>query len=314
MNKVLLISGPTGTGKTVLSIDLAKKFKGELISADSRQIYRGLNIGTNKFPGEKNKWLFKKSSNCWTYDKVPVYLYDVIAPSEKFSAYDFVVNAQKIITGIWTRDKLPIVVGGTGFYQKSLVYPFETIGIPPDYKLRAELEKLSTSELFERLEYINPLKAESIDSKNRRRLIRAIEVTLTRVNANEGFEKISFDYLWVGLKAPREVLIRNSFVWIEKILNEGILQEVLSLINAGYRAAPVLNTIIYKPTVDYLDGILLFDEYVYRLKKDVKNYIKRQLTWFNKQAEIIWFDITSPTYKMELEKKVASWLNGNKHD
>ena len=182
MNKLLVICGPTATGKTSLGILLAKKVDGEIISADSRQVYIGMDLGTGKDLPKNSEFKIQNSKiGYYLFDKIPVWMIDIVKPNQEFSAADFVGLASKVINDINSRNKLSIIVGGTGFYIKALIDGVDTLGIPPDWELRKQLGLKSTAELFEMLSRINSEKSASMnssDKQNPRRLIRAIEVAL----------------------------------------------------------------------------------------------------------------------------------------
>lgn len=306
--KILLISGPTGTGKTKLALRLAQKFDGEILSSDSRQVYIGLNYGTNKFSEAKKKWHYNTKKGIWLCKTIPVHLYDLILPTEAFSVFHFFKLATKVIKDIWSRNKLPIVVGGTGFYQRALIYPFETIGIPANPNLRSKLEKLATEELVSRLKLLSSQKARAVDLNNRRRLIRAIEV-LSFKGKHPELEKLDFDCLWLGLTAAKKILYELADKWVKKISKGQVQAETKALMKKGYKYSSVMKGIVYGPTIDYLDGLLDFKQYQAQLYLQIKNYIKRQLTWFAKQPEIIWFDITDSNFETKMEKQMKTWLN-----
>ncbi len=311
MNHLILISGPTGVGKTQAALDLATRFVGELISADSRQIFKGLNWGTNKFAGDWKKWSFDSRKQRWLYGEIPVHLYDVVEPRERFSVFDFVKLCHQKIGEIWARNKVPIIVGGTGFYQRSLIYPPSTLGIPADWNLRKHLDQLEVELLVLILKSLTLAKLTPIDLNNKRRLIRAIEVASYQ-GPSQPVKAVNFNYLWLGLMASKEFLFARAIQWVNKISSGLIQEETMQLLKKGYKNTPPLQGIIYKPTIDYLEGLTNFEEYQVRLKSQIKGYIRRQLTWFKKQPEIIWFDVEKPTYFQEVEKTVEKWLNKHK--
>jgi tRNA dimethylallyltransferase len=319
MSKLIIICGPTSTGKTSLGIKLCRKFDGEIISADSRQLFKYMDIGTGKKPAVsrmKGTVPFNTvGEGFWKVGGVYIHLYDVVEPDRKFSVARFKDAATKEIESIWRRGKTPFLVGGTGFYIAAVLGETEFPRVPPDWELRRELEKLSTEELFEKLQKLDPERAKTIDPKNPRRLIRAIEIAAdspTRRVENskpDGFflgggERV----LKIGLTAPREVLYDRADRWAEAIINNGLLEEVQDLINRGYRDAEPLKGIIYQTAVDHLDGEITKEETLQKIKFDLHGYIRRQLTWFKRDKEIKWFDLTESDLEKKVEKMVKSYL------
>src|SRR3990167_5497100 len=210
MKKLLVIYGPTQTGKTDLALQLARKFQGELISADSRQVYKGLDIGSGKVGFSD---VVEKHAGYWMVNGIRIDGFDLINPGQQFSAADFLEFAKSSISQIIDKKKLPIIVGGTGFYIKALLDGIGSIGIPADWKLRHRFEKLSSDDLYKRLFSIDPVRARSMNQSDRvnpRRLIRAIEIVLSNQKLNIKNQKLSVtnyklqttNYLLIGLTAP----------------------------------------------------------------------------------------------------------------
>ncbi len=313
--KLVVIVGPTSTGKTSLAIKLCKRFSarggGEIVSADSRQIYKFMDAGTGKLPLSKGSKI-KKGDGYWIIDGVYVHLYDVVEPDRKFSVARFKDAATKEIESMWRRGKVPFLVGGTGFYLAAVLGETEFPRVPPDWKLRKELEKLSTGELFEKLKKLDPKRAKTIDPKNPRRLIRAIEVVLNAPSGPVPLADLSVaDTLKIGLTADRETLYRRADRWAEAIVNDGLLDEVQDLINRGYKNTPPMKGIIYQAAVGHLDGKISQEEMLERIKFDLHGYIRRQLTWFKRDKEIRWFDVSEPKFGEKVEKMVESYLESN---
>ncbi len=315
MEKLIVICGPTSTGKTSLAIKLCKKFSarggGEIVSADSRQIYKFMDVGTGKLPLSKGSKI-KRGEGYWIIDDVYVHLYDVVEPDRKFSVARFKDAATKEIESMWRRGKIPFLVGGTGFYLAAVLGETEFPRVPPDWKLRKELEKLSTGELFEKLKRLDPKRAKTIDPKNPRRLIRAIEVALNAPSGPAPLADLSVaDTLKIGLTADREILYHRADRWAEAIVNNGLLDEVQNLINRGYKDAPPMKGIIYQTAVEHLGGKIPQEEMLERIKFDLHGYIRRQLTWFKRDKEIRWFDVSEPKFGEKVEKMVESHLESN---
>lgn len=314
MKKLVVICGPTCTGKTSLAVGLCQKFDGEIVSADSRQIYKFMDVGTGKLPlaGMKEKELrIKKGDGCWVVDGVYIHLYDVVEPDRKFSVARFKDAATKEIESMWRRKKVPFLVGGTGFYIAAVLGETEFPRVPPDWQLRQKLEKLSTAELFEKLKKLDSERAKTIDPKNPRRLVRAIEIAVQQSFARPGLANARpglTDALKIGLTAPREVLYQRADAWAEAIINNGLIAEVRDLISYGYRDAPPMKGIIYQAAADHLNGESSKEEMLQKIKFDLHGYIRRQLTWFKRDKEIRWFDTTKTGFDLKVEELVESFL------
>lgn len=292
MNKLLIICGPTATGKTVLAATLAKKFNGELISADSRQVYRGMDIGTGKD---------RPAS-------VRVWLYDVVNPDEEFSVAHFQRLARSAIEDINKRGKLPIVVGGTGLYIKSLIEPMETINIPPNVSLRQALETLTLEQLQKKLQGFSMDAWNSMnqsDRRNPRRLIRKIEVFQHGYYGDNNYNNYkNYDFLILGLTAPLPILYERIDQRVEDRMKQGIVEEVQRLLDKGYTwDLPAMNTFGY---IEWKDVHKNTDEIVQSWKYHEHAYARRQMTWFRKQKGIVWFDTTQVE---NVIKQVDVWYN-----
>jgi tRNA dimethylallyltransferase len=272
--KVLAIVGPTGSGKTRWAKVIADKFNGKIISVDSRQIYRGLDIGTAK-------------------DKTfPQALIDIADPSETFSMSDFQKAANQYIDEYLTANNLPILVGGTGLYLNSVLYGY----VIPDLKneslkLRAELEKLTTEEILAKLKKLDPDSAQRIDPKNERRLIRALEVSSL---GSEPFSKQqtkknpNFKALVIGIDIPRDTLYAKIDARVEQMIKEGLVEEVRILVKKYPLDAPAFNTIGYKEIIDYLKNKISLPEAIQQIKFNTHGYVRRQMTWFSHDENIKW--------------------------
>ena len=276
MKRLLIITGPTASGKTKLGVRLAQMFNGELISADSRQVYKLMDIGTGKdlpLP-------------------VPIWGLDLVKPDQEFSVADWFKVAQKKIFELWKKDKLPIIVGGTGFYLKALINGFDSLGVEPDYKLRRRLEKMSLGELQEKLSQVYSQRYEEMnqsDKNNPRRLIRAIEVVQT-LKKKSGFKSIKADkLLLIGLKAQKKYLYQKIDQRVEKRIRAGSEKEVKGLLKKGY-------------------GWDL-KEVIQRWQFDEHNYLRRQLTFLKKMKLIKWFSIQKGGFEKQIVKLVKSWYD-----
>lgn len=320
MNKVLVILGSTSTGKTDLALSLAKKFNGELISADSRQVYIGLDIGTGKFP---NKFIsLKTESGRWIVDNIPIYLYDVINPKRQYTVYDYVKDAEEVINKIQSKNKLPIIVGGTGLYLKGLLYGFSNLGIPVDNKLRKSLEKLSLGQLQNKLQQLSLDKWEKMNSSDRqnpRRLIRAMEISVSslrgakrRGNLLRISKTISLiarsNILKIGLTASREILYQRINERVISRINQGMIEEVESLHENGLSIRRMKQLgLEYGVLADYLEKKITKEELDTILQGKIHAYLRRQMTYFKKEKDTNWFDITEKNYVNKVENLISKW-------
>jgi tRNA dimethylallyltransferase len=276
--KVLLIVGPTASGKTSLSIELARTFTGEVISADSRQVYRGLNLGTGKVTPEEMAG-------------VPHHLLDIVDPRSVYTVHDFVRDAEAAITAIMTRQHLPIVAGGTFLYTDALIGRVSLPPVPPDPLLRAELTSYSTTELYERLQALDPTRAAHIDPHNTRRLVRAIEVAtaLGAVPPPKVIER--YDTLTIGISITKEVLHANIARRLCDRLEAGMVAEVEGLIAEGVPHERLEDLgLEYRYLSRYLRGELSYDAMVEELEAKIRQFAKRQMTWLKRDQTIHWHD------------------------
>lgn len=309
--KLLVILGPTSTGKTDLGLELAKKFNGELVSADSRQVYIGLDLGTGKMPGKDVE--FEKGVDYWILDGIKTWMYDVTSPKKQYNVSKYISKSKKILEQIKKSGKLPVIVGGTGLYLKGLLYGFSNLGIPIDKKLRKSLEKLSLDNLQKKLQDLSKEKWVSLnssDQKNPRRLIRAIELVVmqpSRVKNQESKVK-DFNILKIGLTAHREVLYKRINERVEKRIKRGMVEEAMNLYKSGlsYRRMKQLG-LEYGIMVDFLQNKITQEEMIKIMQNKIRNYTRRQITWFKKEKDINWFDITEKNIDIKVENLVAKW-------
>ena len=313
---LLIVCGPTATGKTELALKLAKKFSGEIISADSRQVYRGMDIGT----GKDLPLLARKQISAFKYQQrpIPYYLinnikvwgYDLVEPDQDFSLSHFVNVVQIVIDQLWQQSKLPLLVGGTGLYLKGITEPLTTIGYPPNQELRQRLAKQSVKQLQTALRKISPSRFESMnrsDRHNPRRLIRAIEIAVSHQPSPPQF-KTQTDVFWLGLTAPLKVLDQRVDKRIDKRIELGVQEEISSLINQGYGwDLPAMSAIGYQQWRTFFSGKLDLAETIQSWRQAEKKYLRRQLTWFKKNPLINWFDIIENNYQQHIAKQVAAW-------
>jgi len=277
-NKLVVILGPTSSGKTDLSITLAKKFNCEIVSADSRQIYKGMDIGTGK--------VTKKEMN-----GVPHHLLDVASPKRKFSVAQYQKLALKAIKKIQKKDKIPFLVGGPGFYIQAIVDGIVIPKIKPDWKLRKKLEEKSTKELLKILKKEDPRRAKLIDKNNRRRLIRAVEIVLKTKKPIPPLEKKKplFDVLIIGIKKPQNELNFLIKKRLKKRLKQGMLKEVEKLLKSGVSFKRLEELGLEYRYIDYyLQNKLTYKEMEEKLQKEIEKFSKRQMTWFKRDKRIVW--------------------------
>jgi tRNA dimethylallyltransferase len=322
MDKLLVICGPTSTGKTRLAIKLAKKFNGEIISADSRQVYRGLNIGTGKdLPkGAKIKFPWFKKYGYYEIDGVKIWGYDLADPRHEFNVAQYLKFAERIISDIVKRGKIPILAGGTGLYIKGVVDGIPTAFVPKNNSLRKNLENKTPDELFEMLAQIDAIKAgqmNSSDKKNPRRLIRAIEVAtwkIGNVKKEQRIEKkkVCPEVLMVGLTAPEKFIDKKIELRVDQRIKDGIKEEIKGLIkNHVNWNMPSMTSMGYRQWKDYFGRKKGEAEVIKEWEEEEKKYVKRQMVWFKKDKRIRWFDITSADYPENVEKSVERWYATN---
>ena len=306
-NKILIISGPTGTGKTNLAIKLAKKFNGELISADSRQIYQGLDIGTGK-DHPKN---------------IKIHLIDLITPDQSFSVAQYQKLAFEKITEIHQKNKLPIIVGGTGQYIDAIVNPNKsTYSIKPNKLLRFFLNRFPTSTIQKIYQILDKKNFESLNNSekhNPHRLIRKIEILfsiksplskgdLERLKSINGVKE-GLNILHLSLTAPTSFLYPRINNRVQKRLNLGLLKEIKKILRQYSWSDPGLNTLAYKEFKNYFNKKSTLSESIKRWTFDEHSYARRQLTWFKKQNNINFVNISISDYESKIFTNVNKWYN-----
>ena len=276
--KLIVILGPTASGKTELAVKIAKKFNGEIISADSRQIYCEMNIGTAK-PTQKEM------------GGIPHHLIDIISPNKIFNVVNYRKLAIKIIKDIQKRDKVPILCGGTGFYIQAIVDGLIIPEIKPDWKLRKKLEEESEEELFKKLKKLDLERAKTIESKNKRRLIRAIEIiTITKKPVPRTDKKpLPYPVLILGIKLSEKELEKKVSKRVKKMIKQGLEKEAEDLVKK-YGWVPALQTIGYQEWKEYFRGKINKNKVKDLIILHTKQFVKRQMTWFKKDKRIIWVD------------------------
>ncbi len=274
--KVIAIVGPTASGKTGFAISLAKKLNGEIISADSRLVYKGFDIGTAKPSIEER-------------EGIPHYMIDIVEPEFDYSAGLYAQEAEKLIFDISKRGKVPVVVGGTGLYFRLLLENYDVPKVEPDYELREKLSKLSYSELVLMLEAKDPARAKEIEVNDNKKLIRAIEMAEHLEKPLSEYKKEPvFDVEWIGLNYPRAELYERINKRVDMMIKDGLVEETEYLLKKHGRIKNLVCTIGYQEIVQYLDNLLTLEEAKEKLKQNTRNYAKRQLTWFRKNPAIKW--------------------------
>lgn len=307
-DQIIVIVGPTAVGKTSLSLSLAEKFNGEIISGDSMQVYKKLDIGTAKVSLEERK-------------KVPHYLIDEIEPSDLYSVSDFKQMATDRIREITSRGKIPIIVGGTGLYIESLLYDLSHGGeAEPDLIYRKEMEEFAVQfgkeKLWNKLQIIDPKAAESIHPNNVRRVIRALEVfkTTNQLFSSLQVEKKTKEKLYdayvIGLSTDRALLYERINLRVDEMVEQGLTEEVKSLIDTVSVDAQSLNGIGYKELIPYFENRETLKESIEAIKQNSRRYAKRQMTWFRNRMEIdSWWDLVQePERQLELEAQLKKIL------
>lgn len=278
--KIIVIVGPTAVGKSDYAVKLAKKINGEIISADSRQVYKGLNIGSGKITEKEMKG-------------IPHYLLDVADPKKVFTVDDFAKEANKSIETIFSKNKVPVIVGGTGFYIDALVNGIVLPKVPPNKKLRTTLSKLPTATLFKKLQKLDGARAKTIDKNNPVRLIRAIEIATT-IGKVPKIEKVPLPYKveWIGLTTSRDILRERIEKRLTKRIKEGMLTEINSLHTKGlsWKRMEELG-LEYRYGALYLQKKLTKNEFEKVLSEKIYQYAMRQYTWFKKNKEIKWTEM-----------------------
>lgn len=293
-HKIIVIVGPTASGKTTVGIALARAFEGEVVAADSRTIYRGLNIGTAKPEGERPLGGDLKQM---TGDKplmvegIPHWGINIADPDEVLSVAEYQKYADKTIDGILQRSHVPIIVGGTGLYIRALIDRPNFTEVPPNESLRVELATLSNTELMTEIAERDPDTAATIDADNRRRLERAIEIlraTGKTLADTQKFDKPRYDALQIGIEIDREPLYTRIDERVDSMIASGLVDEVRELRNQYGNNATAMTGIGYRQVSEFLDGKIKLREAIARIKFDTHHYAKRQATWFKRDDRIIW--------------------------
>ena len=306
MDKLVILTGPTAVGKTSLSINLAKAINGEIISADSMQVYRKMDIGTAKVTPEE-------------MDGVRHHLIDVIEPTEDYHVVKFQQMVKDAMADIYSRGKIPIICGGTGFYIQAILYDIDFTENDIDKSYRQSLEdfadKYGNDALHEKLKEIDPESSETIPAANRKRVIRAIEYyeqtgeKFSVHNSTQREKTSPYNFAYFVLNDDRELLYNRINKRVDIMMEDGLLSEIDSLLAMGVKKGMTsMDGIGYKELLSYKDGEISLDEAVELIKKNSRNYAKRQLTWFRREKEVIWLDKTVYTTSDALLEKILTCL------
>ena len=294
---LIILTGPTAVGKTALSVKLAKKIGGEIISADSMQVYKYMDIGSAKIRPEET-------------EGIPHHLIDVLDPSMECNVVTFQKMAKECLNEIYSHEHIPIIVGGTGFYIQALLYDINFEEETDTTECRAALEKLATEKgahyLYERLKEIDPTSAEEIHENNQKRVIRALEFyeingyPISRHNKEQRMKEAFYNSCYFVLNDEREKLYERIDKRVDAMLENGLLEEVQKLKDMGYHRGMIsMQGLGYKELLAYLDGECTFDDAVYFIKRDSRHFAKRQLTWFRREKEVLWIDKSAYQYQDE---------------
>ncbi|WP_404351578.1 tRNA (adenosine(37)-N6)-dimethylallyltransferase MiaA [Sutcliffiella horikoshii] len=296
--KVIVIIGPTAVGKTKTSVELAKRLNGEIISGDSMQIYKTMDIGTAKVKKEEMQG-------------IPHFLIDIKEPQEAYSVAEFQQDVRNKIDEITSRGRIPIIVGGTGLYIQSVLYDYQFSESGKDEEIRLRLEKRSqeigVEKLHQELNEIDPKSAANIHPNNVRRVIRALEIFYTTGKTMSEYQDTQqpeplYDIALIGLTMEREMLYERINLRVDLMMEEGLLREVQTLYNNEIRGCQSIQAIGYKELYAYFDGKVTLEQAVNDLKQNSRRYAKRQLTWFRNKMDVTWFDVTDGDFEQELSQ------------
>ena len=307
MKPLIILTGPTAVGKTELSIALAKSIGGEIISADSMQVYKYMDIGTAKIRSEE-------------MDGVPHHLIDFLEPDVAFNVAMFKDLAKSAVEDIYSRGRIPILVGGTGFYIQALLYDIDFSEEDSDSSIRKELETLAEVKgaafLHEKLREVDPESAEQIHANNVKRVIRALEYyqlhgeKISTHNETERHKESPYDFLYFVLTHDRQVLYERIEKRIDQMIDHGLISEVDNLLKKGYDSSLVsMQGLGYKELIPYLQKKCTLDEAIYVLKRDTRHFAKRQLTWFRRERNVRWLDKSLVSSDEEILKEILNTID-----
>lgn len=290
--RILIIVGPTASGKSALAVELARKLNGEVISADSRQVYRGMDIGTGKITKREMKG-------------IPHHLLSIADPKKNFTAHDFVQLGRKAIQDIASRGKLPIIAGGTGFYVDALIGRITLPNVPANKKLRATLERKNPSDIFTLLKKIDPARAKSIDANNPRRLIRAIEIATALGAVPSMNAKPLYNASWIGMSPDASVLEKKIRTRLKTRIKQGMVAEARRLHSKGlsYKRMESFG-LEYRALARLLQGTISKKEFEEELFRDIRRYAKRQMTYWRRDHNIVWLEPSQKLSVIQITKNL----------
>lgn len=295
--KLVILTGPTAVGKTKLSIELAKRIGGEIISADSAQVYKHMDIGSAKIRPEE-------------MEGIPHYLVDELEPSEEFNVVVFQQKTKQYMQEIYERGHIPILVGGTGFYIQAVLYDINFSVDDDNHQIREELESLAKEKgaefIHEELRKVDPASADAIHANNVKRVIRALEYykltgqKISEHNEEQRKNESPYDFSYFVLNDHRDLLYERIDKRVDEMVTEGLIEEVKHLKELGYNRSYVsMQALGYKEIFSFLDGEISLDDAVYIIKRDTRHFAKRQITWFKREKEVIWVNKPEFNYNNE---------------
>lgn len=286
---IIVIAGPTGVGKTKLSIELAKKLNGEIINADSTQVFKGLNIATAKVTNKE-------------MENIPHHLIDIKEITENYTVYDYQKDARKKIKEIETRGHIPILVGGTGLYIKAALYDYE---FQEETNHKTDYSNFTKEELYEELLRVDP--NTEIHMNNRKRVERALDYFKENhqpFSSKEHTNQLLYDTIFIGLTTDREILYERINTRVEEMLKQGLLEETKEIYQSMIRTKAVMTPIGYKELFEYFDGNCTLEDSIHCIQQRSRNYAKRQYTWFNHQLPMKWFDVNLKDFNKTIQEVV----------
>ena len=306
-NKIIVIVGPTAVGKTYVSVELAKKLNTEVISADSMQIYKGMDVGTAKITEDEKFGIIH-------------HMIDIVNPDENYSVSEFKNDAEKIIDNLLLKNKIPVIAGGSGLYVNSLIYDLDFSNAKSNEKLREYYtyyyNEYGEEALYDKLIKIDPISAQRIHKNNIKRVIRALEVyditgkKFSELNTDVRKESKKYDCILIGLSMERKVLYERINQRVDEMLSNGLVEEVKTLIENGYGKNLVsMRGIGYKEIIDYLEGSMDLEEAANILKRNTRRFAKRQYTWFLKDKNVKWFSMDNLDEAGNTVKNILEHIN-----
>lgn len=311
--KLIIIAGPTAVGKSTLAIEIADKIHGEIISADSMQVYKGMDIGTAKLKKDEMRAASGRS--------IPHHMIDILDIAEPFSVATFKGMVEELIPEIWGRSKIPMLVGGTGLYIEAVIDPYKFTPLPVNKKLRTKLldkgQTKGSQYLHQKLSQIDPISAKRIHPNDLKRIVRALEVFHETGMPISNFGKrapghyeCKYNLCYIGLKMERQDLYEKINHRVEQMIASGLVDEVENILKAGYKTdLPPLLGLGYKQTLDYLNGEYDLAEAIALIKRDTRRYAKRQMTWFRRDERVQWVDVGEYPSQKELLNEILKIIS-----